>query len=84
MTEPANARASCGELCDRPAPKGPPRLVSDIYPLIYQHLDNVTKTMMALSCRAFRKFGIPFNVKRQVFLFFRWRVWLSRGSEMGA
>ena len=63
MTEPANAgghRASCGEFS---APKGPPRLVSDIYPLIYQHLDDVSKTMFALSCREFRKFGIPHNIK---------------------
>ena len=35
------------------------QLNRDVYSVIYSHLDDVSKTMMALSCKSFLKFGIP-------------------------
>ena len=40
-----------------------PRLVNDVYQLIYRHLDDVTKTMMCLSSKSLLKLGIPRKMK---------------------
>ena len=40
-----------------------PRLVNDVYSLIYQYLDPVSQTMMALSNKLMLRLGIPGTVQ---------------------